>query len=359
MRTRHQLIAAEPSRHSATVRAYLRFKKIAFDEHAASPETYRTQVAPRTRSRSIPLYVSEHGVVVQGVHAILEFVELRHPSAAVFPKWPVQRLIALLVAAYAEDWLVLPALHYRYSIGENVAFLVEDLGRLAAPDDAHAVQREIGLRLAARFRAACVPLGILPASAPGIEASYLGFLSDLEQHLTFQPYLLGTRPSFGDFALVGPLYAHLYRDPASGRLLRDRAPRVAAWVERMMVPPRPLSGSFLDEDLLPPGIETLVARIFRELGPLWSQGAAALARSAHDALGSLGTATLALGGAQLVRSIERSTLARFQRAHAHYQSLTGSARAQADELLRQCGGLALLQAPLPFPRHAERGLEQA
>jgi hypothetical protein len=35
-----------------------------------------------------------------------------------------------------------------------------------------------------------------------------------------------------DFALLGPLYAHLYRDAVSGFALRTGRPLVAEWVER-------------------------------------------------------------------------------------------------------------------------------
>jgi hypothetical protein len=36
----------------------------------------------------------------------------------------------------------------------------------------------------------------------------------------------------GDFALLGPLYAHVYRDAVAGFELRTRFPLVAEWVER-------------------------------------------------------------------------------------------------------------------------------
>jgi hypothetical protein len=50
------------------------------------------------------------------------------------------------------------------------------------------------------------------------------------------PYLLGATPTLGDYALMGPLYAHLYRDPKPGQLMRQHAPLVARWVERMNAP---------------------------------------------------------------------------------------------------------------------------
>lgn len=44
----------------------------------------------------------------------------------------------------------------------------------------------------------------------------------------------GERPTLAGFALMGPFYAHLYRGPVPGFLLRTRTPLVARWVERVM-----------------------------------------------------------------------------------------------------------------------------
>jgi hypothetical protein len=54
----------------------------------------------------------------------------------------------------------------------------------------------------------------------------------LEAHFGVHDYVLGGRPSLADFALLGPLYAHLYRDAVSGFALRTHFPLVCEWVER-------------------------------------------------------------------------------------------------------------------------------
>jgi glutathione S-transferase len=103
--------------------------------------------------------------------------------------------------------------------------------------------------------------------ARGIEASYLALLSDLDTHFAARPFLLGTRPSIGDFALLLPLYAHLYRDPLSGRILRERAPRVADWVE-LMNAPEPRSGRFASKDEVAATLAPVLRRMFEEQGPV-------------------------------------------------------------------------------------------
>lgn len=64
-----------------------------------------------------------------------------------------------------------------------------------------------------RMRKAMAIFGVSPETIPAVEASYAHFLHLFNEHLAASPYLLGGRPTIGDYALVAPLYAHLARDP--------------------------------------------------------------------------------------------------------------------------------------------------
>ena len=46
------------------------------------------------------------------------------------------------------------------------------------------------------------------------------------------PFVLGHSPSTADFGLLGPIYAHLYRDPVPGAILRRDYPLVCQWAVR-------------------------------------------------------------------------------------------------------------------------------
>jgi len=345
--TRHRLIGAEVSLYTGKVRAYLRYKDIPFDEVAATREVYRDVIVPRTGVRFIPVLLSDDDVAVQDSTAIIDFLEARYPEAPVYPESPVARLVALLLEGYADEWLVIPAMHYRWSVPENRAFAIEEFGRLSVPEASPDEQRAIGEKLAGPFAGALPVLGITEQTIPAVEASYLALLTDLDAHFAAHPFLLGTRPSIADFALYGPLYAHLYRDPASGRLMRERASGVAAWVERM-TSPAPRTGAFLADDALPATLEPLLSRMFAEQGPVLASTLARLAevaRSGHKGPlpRSLGKHAFTIGDATGQRSISPFNVWRFLRPHAHYQALSGAARAQADALLTRTGGLSLLQ----------------
>jgi hypothetical protein len=102
-----------------------------------------------------------------------------------------------------------------------------------------------------QFANAATGLGATEHSAAAIEASFEALLDLLSAHfMGGYEYMLGGRPTLADFAMMGPLYAHLFRDPVPGKLVRTRAPLVGSWIERVMghptavlFEPHPLHGT--------------------------------------------------------------------------------------------------------------------
>ncbi len=94
-------------------------------------------------------------------------------------------------------------------------------------------------RFAAQVRARMVDrlwfVGSNAATAPLIEAGFLGMLGLLDHHLATRRYLFGGRPAFGDFGLWGQFY-ELWTDPTAGALIEGGAPHVLDWVHRMLWP---------------------------------------------------------------------------------------------------------------------------
>src|SRR5205085_1309033 len=149
----------------------------------ARREVYRDVIVPRTGVRFIPVLISDDDVAVQDSTAIIDFLELRYPEVSIYPDGAVQRWVALLLEAYADEWLVIPAMHYRWNVPENRAFAIEEFGRLSVPDASPDEQREIGERLAGPFAGALPTLGVHPENTHAIEASYAHFLRDFDAHL--------------------------------------------------------------------------------------------------------------------------------------------------------------------------------
>lgn len=349
------LIGTEASQFTGKARSHLRWKGVDFAEVPATPEIYRDIIEPRVGFATIPILLTPDGLTVQDTADIFDHIERVEAGPSAIPPGAAQKLVALLMELYADEWLVMPAMHYRWSYGEP--WILEELGRIASPQGSREEKIRIGQITAERIKANVPKLGVTEETGSGIEAHYEGFLADFSAHLRRTPFLFGTRPSLGDFALFGPLYAPLYRDPALGEQMTKLAPLVVDWVERMLAI-APQSGDFLPDDTVPELLHPLLKRQMTEQLPVLIDTAAKLGEWASAqpkgarAPRGLGTHEFTIGGRRGERSVLSFSLWRLQRVLDHYNSLSGADRLRADQLLEAIGGRAL--ASLALPRRLER-----
>jgi|SRR5690625_2010805 len=261
MQNECQLYGAQISYFTGKARAYLRFKDIPFQENPATRKIYKNVILPRVGWPVIPVLVTPEGETLQDTSDIIDALELRYPRASVYPQTPRQHLAALLLEVYGDEWLKIPAMHYRWA--KNRDWIVEEFGRLAHPERPPAEQYAAGVETSRPFEGALPLLGVTEKTAAVIEKSYEELLAELDNHFAGHDFLFGSRPSIGDFGLIGPLYAHQYRDPESGKIMRRLAPRVVQWVERMQYPPESNSGCFDDGDDVHPTVLPILRRMMR------------------------------------------------------------------------------------------------
>lgn len=265
MSAQYILYGGKLSYYTGKARAYLRWKGIPFEERQATNEVYQTIIIPRIGYPMIPLLITPEDKAIQDTTEIIDYFEQNDTGPSILPPGPAQRFAAHLLELYGDEWLLIPALHYRWAYNE--AFALGEFGELVLPNASEDAQLAAAEKASAMFRGAMPLLGITPEMIPAIERSYLALLSELNTHFSAHQYLLGDRPSIGDFGLIGPLYAHLYRDPASGDIMKKHAPAVAAWVERMHEPPAPQTGEFLPDDEIPETLLPVLNRMMAEQGP--------------------------------------------------------------------------------------------
>ncbi|NNU14977.1 glutathione S-transferase [Parvularcula sp. ZS-1/3] len=340
------LYAAPLSLFSGKARAYLRWRGVAFEERLATKEVYKEIIVPRLGYAMIPVIETPEGETIQDTTEIIDHFEALAAGPSVFPEGPRQRLAAHLLELYGDEWLLLPAMHYRWR--HNRDFAYREFGSTAAPDASPEEQVEIGKKAATRFEGVVPMLGATPEMAPAIEASYEALLGELEAHFSVNDYCLGGRPSVGDYGLIGPLYAHLYRDPASGEIMKRLAPSVAAWVERMHEPPQPESGDFLAGDEVPETLLPVLRRMMTEQGPCLRElcGAVAAFKGGSpdaDIPRALGMQPFTLDAPGVKEATGKRLIFPngqwlLQRATDWLGSLDGSERASADVFLKQIGG---------------------
>jgi hypothetical protein len=264
----------------------------------------------------------------------------------------------LLWELYCDEFLILPGLHYRWSFPESESKARQDFAAFNGDP-------ETADRFASRIKSFLPFVGVTPDTIPHIEAHTLEMLDSLSLHFESTPYLLGDRPSLADCALMGPLYAHLYLDAVPGRLLRERAPRVCNWIERMNHPDPAAPGEWLFGDALPPTLRPLLELIGRDVVPFLLDNVRdfeAWANSHADAGAEIprGTGTHAthLRGVEVQRITSPYTLWMVQRPLDAYRALGGAERAAVDRALAGTG-LEPLLAFQPGHRLTKRNFKLA
>ncbi len=337
----HKLYAAPLSLYSGKARAYLDWKGVDYEEILSSGDVYKDIIVPKVGRPVIPVLDTDGGQTIQDTTCIIDHFEETVGGPSIYPDTPKQRLAALLLETFGDEWLVIPAMHYRWNYNEE--WVYGEFGATAAPEASKEEQLAIGKERGANFKGFCPILGINPDTVPAIEASYEALLADLDAHFSVHDYLLGSRPSIGDYGLIGPLYAHLYRDPASGDIMKRLAPRVAAWVERMVDVKAPLSGEFLSDDEVPQTLIPVLERMMGEQMPFLQRTANMLDAWAESNEGveiprAVGMADFTVEGVTGQRIAPPFSLWMLQRALDYYAGLSEAEKIVADTLLSSIAG---------------------
>ena len=343
----YRFYAAEISYFSGKVRPMFRYKGIPFEECRVTPQAYREVIIARTGLAFLPVVITPDDAALQDTSEILDELERRFPTPPVYPLTPVQRVTAYLIEVYADEFGVLPAMHYRWSFPESEAKARADFAA-ATGDPASAGP------FADRMKGSLPMLGVGPESRAAIEAHTRELLDILSTHFAEHEFLLGSRMSLGDLALLGPFYAHLYLDAVPGRLLRETAPRVCAWIERMNRP-APRSGEFLAGDALPPTLLPFLRLIGSDAVPFLLDNLRAFEAWADAKPADLvepprivGTHETSLRGAHFKRATSPYTEWMVQRPIDAYRGLAAPAQRRVRDALADTGLLALLDYA---PRH--------
>lgn len=223
------------SLYTGRVRAYLRKQHIPFDERMPGDPRFAAEIFPQVKRLVIPVVELDNGHIIQDSLAIINHFEHSDQSRfSVYPQTPIALLSALILDLFGAEGLLRPAMHYRWTyFEENKALLQAEFGDCAAPAAGIEVTQAVAAQAMAPMQGYLPPLGINDQSIPAIEEQYLELLELLQKHLLDHPYILGGLPSIADYGLYAPLYAHLARDIYPSQLMKQKAPRLFRWTERM------------------------------------------------------------------------------------------------------------------------------
>lgn len=360
VQTDYTLYGVELSLYTGKARAYLRYKGVNWKEVMPDKQAFFDVIMPAAGSPIIPVMQTANGDLVQDTTEIIDYIESKEPQFSVYPTGAKQKLAALLLEFFGDEWLLLPAMHYRWNyLDQQHDFIMSEFGRQLNPNASFEQQVELGKKNSPKFRGSVPKMGVTEDTIEGVESSYLATLDQLNTHFKTHPYLFGSRPSIGDYGLHASLYAHLARDPYPKALMQEKAPEVYKWVERMNKP-EPCSGEFLKNDDVP---ETLIP-ILQTQSAEQIPDVLNVIKANHDFLSAnpgekipriLGFHEFTIGGKTGSRWINSYGQWMFQRPLFFYQSLSGDDKAACDELLKSINAYDAFQTKIDKPVARRKG----
>jgi len=233
---RYRIVAGPGSPYSHKVRAVMRYRRIPHDwviVRGGWDGTGQTDKLAHLRKNQLPIVLFPDGVPWTDSTPMIHELETRHEGRSVLPPSPGERFLARLIEDFADEWLPLPLMAFRWTSDEDVTFCARRQmhGWLGAVSEA---ELAAGMeRFTIRQQKVRTALGAgNPAATEVFHRQYLELLGILEAGLAQQLFLFGDRPSIADFALYGML-SQFVIDPTAARILREHAVRLFQWTQYM------------------------------------------------------------------------------------------------------------------------------
>ena len=326
----HRIFGAEPSPYSVKVRSYFRYKGIPH-EWIARDASSEAEFRKYAKLPLIPAVATPSGEGLQDSTLILERIEAEFPEPSIYPEDAALRFLSALLEEFGDEWGNKWMFHYRWARDADIRSASGRIARSMLPGLDDAGLAATAAKIAERMLDRVWFVGSNQETAPQIEDSYREAVALLEAHLAHRPYLFGGRPAFGDFGLWGQLY-ECWTDPTPGAILRESAPSVVAWVERMQAPVA--QGPFEARAALLP---TLFPLLERQVGRLFLPWSDANARAVASQSAEF---SVELGGRRWTQKPQKyhaKSLAELRRRYA-----ATSDRAALDAILERAGCLGFL-----------------
>ena len=346
------LYGSPMSLYTARVRSYFIKCGISYSEQPPHASAYfHETVLPKAGGRrGMPTVEFPDGKIIRDGVAILDHFE-EASGREYSPKSPKQKIVSLLLDVIGAEGLLRPAMHYRWHYYDKEHYEFNRLhfeGLFKGHDNAAELADE---RIALLFENALPGFGINAKTHDLIESMHLSLLEKLNNHFSVYPYLLGSKPSIGDFGLIAP-FGHLGRDPKPFSLMIERELRVFRWVERMHRPDADMGEftfedeSFLEGDEIPETLVDLLRHFAVDFVPETQAACTVinnwLADNPDLATGTEAERTVGEPGSFHVKGVEMHTVAQpfrfylLDRVYDFYDGLNEKDQAEVQALLTRC-----------------------
>lgn len=161
---------------------------------------------------------------------LIKRLEKEYPQGrSVFPCHPGLAFLNDLLEDFADEWLTKCMYHYRWvhdPIYASFGIAWQVLGSAGDPVMSENIATNLRKRQVNRLSV----VGSNDITGPTIESFYGKFIAKLDAHLAAgYPFLLGTRPSAADFAILAQLHPMISLDRETSDYTRKLSGRVCTW----------------------------------------------------------------------------------------------------------------------------------
>ena len=164
---------------------------------------------------------------------IIRELEDIYENKSVIPLSPILNFLNYLLEDFADEWTTKYMFHYRWHFdedAENAKKMLVLQHKINIDDES---MKQFSDIIAKRQINRLWVVGSNSDTANLIDQSYKRFLSLMEKHLKFLPFMFGQRPSSSDFALYGQLTQLVGFDPTPRNIAYQISPRTVSWVNVM------------------------------------------------------------------------------------------------------------------------------
>ncbi|MEM7000170.1 MAG: glutathione S-transferase family protein [Pseudomonadota bacterium] len=211
---------------------YLRYKEIPH-EFVVLNRKLMARLKAETGAAQMPAVELPDGRFMTDTTPMIAWFEQQYPENPVIPQDPLLRFISFLIEDYAEEWLWRPAMHYRWSYKADRLHLGRKIvDELLADEPQPAFLKRNFIRRR-QHNEYVKKDGVDANTWDHVESIYLNTLDRLEHIFADHPFLLGDRPTLGDFGFFASMFRHFSQDPTASDIMRQRAPGVFAWQARL------------------------------------------------------------------------------------------------------------------------------
>jgi len=272
----YTIYGSKRSFFTAKLENILRFLDLPFEFIEKGPHD-GSQIEMRGGAGVIPLLKTPEDWVLWDSTPIARLLNSRYPDKAFIPPTPVQRIGALILEEWIDEWFTRAAMYTRWNFDESVEAVFG--GAIAAQlyqkswfdltdEEREAVKPLIAQQ--APFREIMTKGGVKIAASlengQDVMVWFGAFLDDLSEHLRTYKFLLGDRPCVADFSLSGGFSAHFAYDPWPHRFVKERQPETLLYAERCWEA-KADTAQWIADDRLPeswtPFFEEMAARYSR------------------------------------------------------------------------------------------------